>query len=449
MPALSHRIALNSTPEQAEYFARAAGCDRFVWNWALAEWLRQYQAGMKPNAMALKKQFNAIKYAQFPWMRGIHRDAHAQAFAHLAKAWAKFFKDIKSGIKAHAPVFKKKGQCRDSFYVANDKLSIDGKAIRLPVIGNIEMREALRFDGKILGATVSRTAARWFVSVQVELSDEQAVRRRTGNGIIGVDLGLTSAATLSTGEKVQAPKPLKAALRRLRIRARRLSRKVEAAKAARAAFIGPRLPGKTHLIKTNNRYKNTLILARLHARIASIRGDFLHKLTTRLCRENQAVGMESLNVKGMQANEKLARALSDVGLGEFARQMRYKAPLFGTELTQADMWYPSSKLMSCCGHKLQSLGLGERSIICPQCKTVHDRDHNAAINLLPGNIAVWNEKRLATATALPVASKAVMQHTSTLEFSSALGGKVTPVRHEAAIGHSGQEIIRAHFCARV
>ena len=166
---LTHKIALCPTPEQADYFRRACGTARFVWNWALAEWNKLYKAGHKPSAMALKKQFNAIKYIKYPWIQEIHRDAHAQPFAHLAKAWNRFFADMKAGKPAHEPKFKKKGRCRDSFYVANDKFSLNGNTIRLPKIGKVKMTERLRFSGKILGATVSRTADRWFVAIHVDV----------------------------------------------------------------------------------------------------------------------------------------------------------------------------------------------------------------------------------------------------------------------------------------
>ena len=124
---LIHKIALDPTPEQEAYFRQACGTARFMWNWALAEWHRQYDAGQKPNAMALKKTFNAIKYIQWPWLKDIHRDAHAQPFAHLAKAWQRFFADRQAGKAAHAPTFKKKGTTRDSFYVANDRCSVESR----------------------------------------------------------------------------------------------------------------------------------------------------------------------------------------------------------------------------------------------------------------------------------------------------------------------------------
>uniref|UniRef100_UPI0004DF370D RNA-guided endonuclease InsQ/TnpB family protein n=1 Tax=Chloroflexus sp. MS-G TaxID=1521187 RepID=UPI0004DF370D len=364
----THTIALCPTPEQVDYFKRACGTARRVWNWALNEWNKQYAAGGKPNAMALKKQFNAITYTDpqwldengRPWLRDIHRDAHAQPFAHLAKAWERFFTDLKAGKEAHAPRFKKKGRCRDSFYVANDKFRLDGKTIRLPKIGEVAMTEELRFKGKILGATVSRTADRWFVAIQVEVPDAQCYRRRTSHEVNGIDLGVKAAATISSGEVIAAPKPLNAALRRLKIRSRRLSRKLEAAKEMAGFGRHARLPKGTRLPVSNNRRTSAATLARLHARLANLRADFTHKLTTRLCRENQAVVIEDVNVKGMLANERLARAISDVGFGVFRSQVEYKAKRYGTHLIIADRWYPSSRLCFKCGWKNEALTLSDR-----------------------------------------------------------------------------------------
>lgn len=446
---LAHRIRLDPTSAQRDYFARAAGTARRVWNWALAEWRRQAAAGGKPNAMALKKQFNRVKYNDSawldgdgqPWLRTIHRDAHAQPFKNLARAWSRYFEQLRAGEKAYPPRFKKKGRCVDSFYLANDKFRLDDQAVVLPKIGRVPLRERLRWPGKIMGANVSREADRWFLSVQVEVPDEQALRRRSGDGIAGVDLGVTSAATLSTGEKIAAPRPLKTALRRLRIRERRQSRKLENAKAL--AGITGRIPKGTRLPVSKNRAKGAKSLGRLQARIARVRRDFMHKLTTRLCRENQTVAIEDLNVKGMQANAKLARAIADIGFYEIRRQLLYKALRYETEIFLADRWYPSSKLCSGCGARKGELSLGERTWTCAACGAHHDRDVNAAINL----------QRLATGAllaraALPVASQAVTPGTA-VGMVPAGGGKVTPVRDERGRQDgSGQEKNAVHICAR-
>jgi putative transposase len=157
MPTLAHKIRCDPTPDQIRCCKQAAGTARFVWHWALAEWKRQYAAGQKPQAAALKKQFNAIKYPQCPWWRTIHRDAHAQPFADLADAWQRFFTG-----QNDRPTFKKKGKTPDSFYVANDKCQIAGRRVKLPKIGWVRLRESLRFPGKILGARVVREADNGF-----------------------------------------------------------------------------------------------------------------------------------------------------------------------------------------------------------------------------------------------------------------------------------------------
>jgi putative transposase len=445
---LAHRIRLEPTPRQCDYFARAAGTARRVWNWAVAEWQRQSRAGVQPDAMVLKKQFNAIKYVHpdwldadgRPWLSTIHRDAHAQPFAHLAKAWARYFAARKADQPAYPPRFKKKGRCRDSFYLANDKFHIDGGSAVLPKVGRVALAETLRFSGKIMGATVAREADHWFLAVQVEVPDGVALQHRSCNGVVGVDLGVSAAATLSTGEKIAAPRPLRAALRRLRLRSRRQSRKVQAAKAA--AGISGHIPKGTRLPRSANQVKGARRLARLHARIARVRADFTHKLTTRLCRESQVVAIEDLHVKGMLANTRLARSIADVGFYEIRRQLQYKALRYGTMIVLADRWYPSSKLCSVCGQKNGTLTLAERVWTC-SCGTRHDRDINAAINL----------QRLATGafvarTALPVASPAATPDT-VAGMVPAAGGKVTPVRYEHGWQEgSGQEEDAAHFCAR-
>jgi putative transposase len=445
---LSHRIRIDATPEQHAYFAQAAGTARRVWNHALAQWNHLVAIGQRPNAMQLKKQFNVIKYCHpdwldeqgRPWLRDIHRDAHAQPFANLARAWQRYFDALRAGQPAHRPRFKKKGRSRDSFYVANDKLRIWDKTAVLPKIGKVALTEALRWPGKIMSASVSREADHWFLAVQVDVPDEAARCRRSSDGIIGVDIGITAAVTLDTGEKVAAPRPLKGALRRVRIRTRRQSRKHKAAKA-RAGIDGP-IPKGTRLPRSKNQVKGAKALARLQARIARVRRDFLHKLTTRLCRENQAVGIEDLHVKGMLANSRLARSIADVGFYEFRRQLQYKAVRYGTTIVVADRWFPSSRLCSCCGVKNNTLRLGVRAWTCA-CGVLHDRDVNAAINL----------RRLAAAAlgaemALPVASQAAMPGTAA-GMVPAGGGKVTPVRHEhGQQDGSGQEENAAHLCAR-
>ena len=418
---LAHRIELAATQAQADYFRRACGTARFVWNWALGEWQRQRKLGQNTTAFSLKKQFNTLKYQAFPWLKEIHRDAHSQPFTNLGRAFSRFFEQRKAGGTAHAPVFKKRGTCRDGFYVANDKLTMLERQVRLPVIGWVKLKEALRFGGRILGASVQRCADRWFLSVQVEaeVSWLTVARRRAA---LGVDLNV-HGIVCSNGTTYATPQPLKKVRRRLRLHQRGVSRKIEAAKRQLAnAGAGAAPPTeKPRLPVSKNREKAANRVARLHYRIRCIRQDFLHKTTSAIARENQAVVIEDLAVKNMTASAAgtieqpgsrvrqksgLNRAILNVGFAEFRRQLTYKCARLGTELIVAERWYASSKLCSACGNKNEALTLKDRSWRCEHCEAQHDRDLNASINL----------ERLATGIKQLALPEAI--------------GEVTSVRHE-------------------
>ncbi|WP_425953003.1 RNA-guided endonuclease InsQ/TnpB family protein [Ralstonia pseudosolanacearum] len=357
---IAHRIALDPNNTQATHLARAAGTARFAYNWALAEWKRQYEAWKadnvlpKPTQAALRRQLNAVKREQFPWMLEVTKNAPQMAIIQLGQAFQNFFAG-----RARYPQFRKKG-VHDRFTLTNDQFSLDGSRIRIPNLGWVRMRETLRFAGKIMSATVSRVADRWFVSIAVDTSDRSHLHKAENQGVVGVDLGVSALATLSTGEAVPGPKPHMALLDRLRRLSRSLSRKQKG---------------------SVNRRKAKAKLARLHARIASIRSDALHKLTTDLTRRFHTVGVEDLNVRGMVKNRCLARSIADMGFFEFRRQLEYKASMRGGQVVVADRFFASSKTCSDCGHKLDELPLSARQWTCPSCGTIHDRDVNAAVNL--------------------------------------------------------------------
>jgi putative transposase len=357
---LAHKIALDPNNAQATYFARACGVARFAYNWALAEWKRQYEAAKadpslpKPSQMALRRQLNAIKREQFPWMLEVTKNAPQMAIIQLGQAFQNFFAG-----RARYPQFRKKG-VHDRFTLTNDQFDIDGSRIRIPNLGWVRMREPLRFEGKITSATVSRVADRWFVSIAVETQDTSHLRQAENQGAVGVDLGVKALATLSTGEVVHGSKALAMLLSRLRRASRSLSRKVKG---------------------SANRKKARQRLARLHARITNVRADSLHKLTSDLTRRFSTVVLEDLNVRGMMRNRHLARAVSDMGFAELRRQVEYKAAMRGGEVIFADRFYPSSKTCSACGYVLDVLPLSVRQWTCPDCGVLHDRDLNAAVNL--------------------------------------------------------------------
>ena len=357
---IAHRIALDPNNVQATYLARAAGTARFAYNWALAEWKRHYEAWKadnslpKPSQHALRRQLNAVKREQFPWMLEVTKNAPQMAIIQLGQAFQNFFAG-----RARYPSFRKKG-VHDRFTLTNDQFDIDAFRIRIPNLGWVRMRETLRFTGKIMSATVSRVADKWFVSINVDTPDSSHLLQAENQGAAGVDLGVSALATLSTGEKVPGPKAHKALLDRLRKLSRSLSRKVKG---------------------SANRRKAKARLAKLHARIAAIRSDAVHKLTTDLTRRFHTIGIEDLNVRGMMANRHLARSIADMSFFEFRRQLEYKAAMRGGVVKVADRFYASSKTCSACGHKLEALPLSVREWTCPACGVVHDRDVNAAINL--------------------------------------------------------------------
>ena len=362
---IAHKIALVPNNVQATQFARAAGTARFAYNWALAEWQRQYEACKldatlpKPSQMALRRQLNGIKGEQFPWMLEVTKNAPQMAIIQLGAAFKNFFAG-----RAKYPKFRKKG-LHDRFSLTNDQFSVDGSRIRIPKLGWVRMRETLRFTGKIVSATVSRVADKWFVSITVDTPDSLPLPQAENQGAVGVDLGVSALATLSTGERVEGPKAHKALLCRLQRLSRGLSRKVKG---------------------SENRKKAKVKLTRLHARIGNIRQNAMHQLTTDLTRRFRTIGIEDLNVRGMVQNRRLSRAVSDMGFFEFRRQLEYKAAQRGGMIVVADRWYPSSKTCSTCSHKLETLPLAAREWVCPECGSLHDRDVNAAINLK--NLAV-------------------------------------------------------------
>ncbi len=357
---IAHRIALDPNNAQATYLARAAGVARFAYNWALAQWTQQYERHKadnslpKPSQGALRRQLNAIKREQFPWMLEVTKNAPQMAIMQLGDAFKNFFTG-----RAKYPQFRKKGR-HDGFSLTNDQFGIDAFRIRIPHLGWVRMREALRFVGKIMSATISRVADCWFVSVTVDIPDNVHLPTADNQGAVGVDLGVSALATLSTGESIAGPKPHKVLLRRLQRLSRSLSRKQKG---------------------SNNRNKTKTKLAKLHARAANIRSDALHQLTTNLTRRFHTIGIEDLNVKGMLKNRCLARSIADMGFFEFRRQLHYKAAMRGGQVVVADRFFASSKTCSACGHKLESLPLSVRQWTCPECGANHDRDVNAAINL--------------------------------------------------------------------
>ena len=302
----------------------------------------------------MRRQLNAVKRERFPWMLAVTKSAPQMAIMQLGRAFENFF-----AKRTSYPSLRKKGR-DDRFTLTNDQFRVEDKRIRIPKLGWVRMRECLRFTGHIMSASVSRQAEHWYASITVETHDDLPLPPAENQGAVGVDLGITALATLSTGEKFAGPKALNMLLIQLRRLGRSLSRKVKGSR---------------------NRNKAKMKLARLHARIANIRRDNLHKLSTSITRRFHTIGIEDLNVKGMLGNRCLSRAVADMGFHELRRQLQYKAAWRGGQVVVVDRWYPSSKQCSCCGYRLEKLDLNMRNWTCVSCAANHDRDINAAVNL--------------------------------------------------------------------
>lgn len=391
MAQLTHKIQLDPTKDQIIQLEKAAGCARFAYNWGLNKWNEMYKEWKgnntleKPSAFLIKKKFNSIKEKEFPWIYESPKDSNQQAFTFLGKSFSSFFKKI-----SKFPQFKSKHKSKSSFYISNDKFSIEENIIKLPIIGQIKLKEKLRFEtGLILNCTISKESnGKWFASIPVDINDNSEKREKNiKNEVIGLDLGLTSFVTGSDGVKFNAPKPLKKYQNKLAKLQRQHARKVKGSK---------------------NKEKSRKKVAKLHYKIKSIRNDFLHKLSTKICSENQTIVLEDLKVKNLLKNHKLAKAIADVSWSEFRRQIDYKSKIYNNNLVIANQYYPSSKTCSGCGCVNNGLTLRDRTFTCSGCGLVIDRDYNASLNLSTLGLRGIKACGHLYASALDITSKVSM-----------------------------------------
>lgn len=354
----AHKIRINPTPEQEQYLCQACGVARFCYNWGLESWRKQYEAGEKPSAYALKKQLNAVKRQEFPWMYDVSKCAVDTGFRNLNAAFKNFFRRCKNGdAKKGYPNFKSKRRSKQSFRMDGGRVKLDGYWIKLERLDEpINMAEVLRLDGKITSVTISKNGEYWYAAINVEV---EPPRHEHSQESVGIDLGIKTLAVLSDGTQFENQKPLRSELRKLKRLNRELSR---------------RQKGSGRWQRTKKK------LARLHRRIADRRLDYQHKMTTQIARKYQVVGVEDLNVAGMLRNHCLALSIADAGFGEVRRQLNYKAAWYGGDLVTIGRFFPSSRLCPVCGCINSELKLSDRTWICV-CGAVHDRDRNAACNI--------------------------------------------------------------------
>ena len=360
----AYKYRIYPTPQQECMLVRTFGCCRFVYNWALRERTDAYfQRGERLSYEGTAHRLTALKQqADHTWLGEVSSVPLQQALRHLDRAFRNFFEG-----RAAYPTFHQKHGEQAATY-ASTAFKWDGKSLVLAKMTEpLDIRWSRRLpDGcQPTSVTVTKdSAGRYFVSILVEedLEHLPAVEQR-----VGLDLGLKSMVITSDGQIYGNPKFFAKEEKKLARAQRRLSKKQKGSK---------------------NGAKARRKVARIHVRIADRRRDYQHQLSTKLIRENQTICVESLQVKNMVKNHQLAKAISDVGWGEFVRQLEYKARWYGRQLVKIDKFYPSSKRCFDCGHLLETLSLGIRQWTCPACGVVHDRDVNAARNILAAGQAV-------------------------------------------------------------
>lgn len=349
----AYKYRLYPNKEQREYFAKCFGCVRFIYNHMLSDKIDYYKETKQKlnNTPAQYKK-------EFPWLKEVDSLALANAQMNLQTAYNNFFKRSEVGF----PKFKSKKNHYYSYTTNNQggNIYVSDRYIKLPKIGLVRVKKHRNFEGIIKSVTISQNpSGKYYVSVLVECEEQEKLTKSDNE--IGIDLGIKEFAITSDGEMIENPKYLRKSEARLRKLQKDLSRSQKGSR---------------------NKEKRRVKVAKQHEKISNQRKDFLHKLSKRLIDENQVICLEDLKVKNMMQKGHIAKSISDASWSEFVRQLEYKAKWYGREIIKIDTWFPSSQICSNCGHKNGKKDLSVREWICPKCGVRHDRDINAAINIL-------------------------------------------------------------------